>query len=450
MQMEIRSTNHQCDTGAKRKWEVPLLIGIVVLAFGLRVTIAVVTTSWVFSHERNFWRFGYEMGQISSSIAMGNGFSWPEWEPSSQGEPTAWMAPAYPYIMAAAFTMFGLFSPQAAKVLILFLTITSVLTCVFLYFIGKRLYNPHVGLLAAFLLAVYPPAIHFAVSNLWEISLFTCSLFLVILLFLRLANQPRVKEGMWLGIAFGFSALVNPIIVGAYPFALVWLYLKAEGGRHTIIKTSAAIIIVSGVVIAPWLVRNYIVFGQFAFIKSNLGNELYLGNNKYSTGGYEDAITSRKNMSKVFTEVDLAFLDQSNEIIRNKFLFRHAVTFIVDHPLRFVQQTMFRFVRYWTYPKPERGLHANISLVIYFILLFLAVAGIILTKLKDKNTQLLLIFLLTLPLPYYFTIVRAFRYRFPIEPILIVFAAYMLYWIACQGKNRFKILPRIIEHHKLD
>jgi 4-amino-4-deoxy-L-arabinose transferase-like glycosyltransferase len=417
------------------KWALPWLTGIVVLALGLRLTVAVATTSWVFSSERHFWAFGYEMGQIGASIAMGNGFRWPEWSDYPKGELTAWMAPVYPYIMAAAFKMFGLFSPQAAIALELFLTSASVLTGVFLYMLGKRLYNPQVGLLAAFLFSMYPPSIHFSVRNLWETSFFTCCLLLVILLFLRLANQPRVKEGIWLGIALGFTALVNPIIVGAYPFALIWLYLKAEGSRHTAIKAIATVLIVSGLVIAPWLVRNYVVFGQFVFIKSNLGNELYLGNNKYATGGHEDTITGRKHMSKVFTEAELAFLEQSNEIVRSHFLLRYAVEYIRENPIRFARQTLIRFIRYWTYPKPERGLAAKVSLVIYFIMLLLAVAGMLLTKMKEKKIQLILIFLLTLPLPYYFTILRAFRYRFPCEPMLLVFAAYTIYWMSCQWRT---------------
>src|SRR5439155_5543357 len=120
-----------------------LLIGIVVLALGTRLAVAMLTKSWVFPSDSNFFSFGYEMGQIAASLAQGNGFSWPDgsvWPPG----PTAWMPPVYPFIMAGMFKIFGIFSIQAAITLELFLTIMSVLTCIFAYFLGRRLYNANV------------------------------------------------------------------------------------------------------------------------------------------------------------------------------------------------------------------------------------------------------------------------------------------------------------------
>ena len=149
--------------------------------------------------------------------------------------------------------------------------IISVLTCVVLYNLGKRLYNAQVGLLAAFLLAIYPAAIHFAVQKIWSTSLFTCCLLLVILQFLRQAEQPHIKGGVYLGTLLGFTALTEPAVVSAYPFATLWLYLKANGEWGTVTKTVAAMLIAFFLSISPWLVRNYIVFEQFVFIKSNLG-----------------------------------------------------------------------------------------------------------------------------------------------------------------------------------
>ena len=56
--------------------------------------------------------------------------------------------------------------------------------------------------------------------------------------------------------------------------------------------------------------------------------------------------------------------------------------------------------------------------------------GKILSRPKGKDIQFLLLFFLSFPLPYYFTIVGLFRYRFPLEPLLMIFAAYALQWLA--------------------
>ena len=52
-------------------------------------------------------------------------------------------------------------------------------------------------------------------------------------------------------------------------------------------------------------------------------------------------------------------------------------------------------------------------------------------KIADKKSMvqkrvILILVLLSFPIPYYFTIVGLFRYRFPLEPLLMIFAAYTL------------------------
>lgn len=411
--------------------EFSLLIGIFVLAFGVRLAVGIVTTSWVFPSDRNFWKFGYEMGQIASSLAMGNGFSWPEaaeaeLQSHHAQEPTAWMPPIYPFIMAATFKGFGIFSHEAAMVLLLLQAIISSLTCILLYLLGKRLYNTQVGLLAAFLLAIYPSAIHFAVQKIWVTSLSAFCLLLVILMFLRQADHPHMEGGAGIGILLGFAALVDPVIMGTYAFAFAWLWLKADGNRRTVTKRMAATLIALLVTISPWLVRNYIVFEQFVLIKSNVGNELFVGNNQYSTGSY-----NRPRWSEMLTDADREYLSRSNEGTRNNFLFGKAMTFIVEHPVRFTQLTMTRFVHYWTdMARPFNGWQEKTSLIVYFLVLVLAVVGLLLSKARGRNVQLVLLFLLSFPLPYYFTVVGLFRYRFSIEPILLIFVGYTLYWLA--------------------
>jgi hypothetical protein len=195
--------------------------------------------------------------------------------------------------------------------------------------------------------------------------------------------------------------------------------------------------------ISPWLVRNYRVFGQFVFIKSNFGNELYLGNREGATGGYNDA-----ELPFHFPVAEKEYLQRSDEVVRNSFLLRKAITFIVADPLSFAQRTMNRFIHYWTFIRPKRGWEAEFSLVAYYAVLTLAVSGLLLSRAKGRDLQLVLLFLLLLPIPYYLTHVRLFRYRFPIEPILMVFAGYTMYWVACHWKNIFVLPLRVFGWQK--
>jgi hypothetical protein len=51
------------------------------------------------------------------------------------------------------------------------------------------------------------------------------------------------------------------------------------------------------------------------------------------------------------------------------------------------------------------------------------ILGLATSDLRRTRVQLALLFLLTLPLPFYVTLVSHFRYRFVVEPLLLLFAA---------------------------
>jgi 4-amino-4-deoxy-L-arabinose transferase-like glycosyltransferase len=341
--------------------------------------------------------------------------------------------------MAGAFKVFGIFSQQAAIAIESFLAVVSSLTCLLVYSLGRRLYNAQVGLLAALILAVYPPSVFYAVLSLWDTSLFTCCLLLTILLFLKLGEHPSVKKGVYIGIVMGFTALVNPIIVAAYPFAFAWVYVKADGTPRLIIKTLASMLIAFGITISPWLVRNYIVFGQFTFIKSNFGNELFLGAQPRPASVRQGADNDPPDKLRLLTEDEKRFLRESDEPTRNGYLLRRALGLIAEDPLHFTRQVMGRFIRYWTIMRPQRGVEAKLSLMIYLVTLTLAISGLILGTIRGRNIQLLLIFLLFVPAPYYLTVVHIFRYRYPLEPILIIFASYTIYRLAIHFWSKVKV-----------
>ena len=65
----------------------------------------------------------------------------------------------------------------------------------------------------------------------------------------------------------------------------------------------------------------------------------------------------------------------------------------------------------------------------------MSMAGLVLSRAKGHDIQLVLLFLLLLPVTYYFTVVGIFRSYFPIEPILMVFTGYTMYEVACQCKG---------------
>lgn len=427
--------------GWTRKKEIQLISGIVVLALGVRLIAAILLRSWEFSSDDHFWAYGYEMGRIAASLATGHGFAWPPLGIDSSAEPTAWMAPAYPAVIALAFKLFGIYTESAAFSLVLFQSLLSAATCAVLFLLGKRLFNAQVALLSASILALYPASIHFAVQKIWSTTLFGLLLPVLVLLLCQVMKKPNPTRGAFLGLAMGVTALVNPIVLAVVPLIFLWLLVDHGGKRLAMAKSFAVMVAISGLVIAPWIVRNHVTFGQFVFIKSNFGHELYLGNNTYATGRAEDTHRGRENVERIFSPADLEIIENANEATRNRVYTRQALDFIQKNPLDFLELSVIRTARYWTVPTKLRGSRNVAGFIFYLGLVLFAAVGFLITEKRRKLLPLML-FVFAIPLPYYFTVVAHYRYRFPIEPLLMILAAKGIYWIWIHFSRHRSILAR--------
>ena len=87
---------------------------------------------------------------------------------------------------------------------------------------------------------------------------------------------------MVLGILIGYGSLVKPIVLLLPVMPLiVWCSL---GLGFRAIGYTALLILLMGVVITPWMIRNYRVLGDWVPISTNSGYVLYHGSNPESHG----------------------------------------------------------------------------------------------------------------------------------------------------------------------
>ena len=170
----------------QRSWRHSLLF-IVMVALLLRLAVITVGHTYRITPRRDHFQFGWEMGRIARSLATGHGFSSPTDLPTG---PSAWAPPLYPYILAGVFKLFGSYTAASGWVILAFNSIFGALTCVTLYRIAERIYGIGVARAAAWTWAVFPYAIYWPVRVVWETSLSAFLLSLVLLLTLRMADEP--------------------------------------------------------------------------------------------------------------------------------------------------------------------------------------------------------------------------------------------------------------------
>src|SRR6202047_835365 len=163
------------------------ILFIVLIALLLRLAVITVGHTYRITPRRDHFQFGWEMGRLARSIAMGQGFSSPTDVPTG---PSAWAPPVYPYILAGVFKLFGIYSNLSAWVILTLNSIFSALTCLTLYRIGEKIYGVAVARATAWTWALFPYAIYWPVRLVWEMSLSAFLLSLACLLTLRVADSP--------------------------------------------------------------------------------------------------------------------------------------------------------------------------------------------------------------------------------------------------------------------
>ncbi len=400
------------------------ILFIVLIALLLRLAVITIGHTYRITPRRDHFQFGWEMGRLARSIATGQGFSSPTDLPSG---PSAWAPPLYPYILAGVFRLFGVYSAASAWMILAFNSILAALTCLTLYRIAERIYGIAVARATAWTWAVFPYVIYWPVRVVWETSLTAFLLSLALLLTLRMADEPpRLRAWVLFGMLWGVIALTNTAIVSMLPVCLLWL-LSQRPRRSRQFVGAGLCVLTAVLVVSPWLVRNYNVFGRFIFVRDNLPLEMYEANNDQSAGLWtrnEHPGNDPEAMRRFQELGELAYMQEKRQEVRQ---------FIEQHPAKFAWFSVQRAMYFWIAP-PQATIIAGYDFMIsrhtnFLLGALFAFAGLWLTiRNRKRGSFLLACFLLLYPLPYY--LVNPFpRYKHPIEPEMILLMVY-LFWEA--------------------
>jgi hypothetical protein len=196
-------------------------------------------------------------------------------------------------------------------------------------------------------------------------------------------------------------------------------------------------------VVAPWCIRNYETFHQFIPIRSGFGLEFYIGNNGYSLRWVNSNLHPNHN------DTELAEYVSSGEIAYMAHKRQQAMDYVRSHPSWFVWMTSRRILYMWTgfwsldpeYLKLEPFDPPNIFLCTTLTLS--ALAG--LRRAFRANPNLAVryaIVLVFFPLAYYLSHPETYYFR-PVDPIIVVLAAYAVVGILDWRKSRRVRPPQI-------
>ena len=239
----------------------------------MRIGFVTVARTYRFSPYLDHFTFGYEMARIARALVTGYGYSDPF---SGHTGPTAWVPPLYPLLIAAVFKVFGIYSAASGWVMLALNSVFSAATTLAVYEIAARCYNRKVAIWSAWIWALYPAAMQYAVRWVWETPLSTFLLAAVLVLALRMrtvgeppdsAENQSTKRWLIFGLLWALIAMSNSTMLLFLPVCGLWILFGARERKIAMLRVTAAAIVFLAC-IAPWVVRNWIAFHTFVPMRS--------------------------------------------------------------------------------------------------------------------------------------------------------------------------------------
>jgi 4-amino-4-deoxy-L-arabinose transferase-like glycosyltransferase len=360
---------------------------------------------------------------VANSLAHGAGYVIP-----GTDVPTADKPPLYPLLLAAV----SVIGPDGTHAHRMVGPLLGGATILVLALLARRLGGDRIGIIAAALLALD--------VQLWVIDsqilsevLYGLLLALVLLAAYRVREHPTPLAGLLLGVALGLAALTRPeavVIAVLLGIMLLWTH------RRTAVVPVALAAVACVMVIAPWAIRNWIVFDQPVFLSQQSAENL-AGANCAATYYGRDLGSWRYDCLRPRRR-------GQDEPRWAASLRSDGLDYIEDHVGRVPVVVAARLSRTWGVRAPSAGFgfthrEAVREAVVAWLLLALAVAGLVVARRRDVAVGILLVPAITV------TITAAvqfglLRYRYSADLAFLVLGAFAVdaavVWLARRRTDR--------------
>jgi hypothetical protein len=240
---------------------------------------------------------------IASEFANGDGIA--GIFPFTYQHPTAFRPPLYPALLGAVYWVTGVHVGVGQLLNVALGAVVVVLAAI----LGAHIAGYRGGIAAGIAVSVYPPLLANDVVLLSEpLGL---ALLLAMILFL-VRSRPA-----WAGMACGLLVLTRPSAQLLVVVVAAWLVWRAGW------RAAARFAAVTIVVVAPWIVRNWVVVGAPTIVTSNGFNLVSVYSAEaQASGGFADAVFDDRfarinldNRSEV--DLDAAYREHAVDAVRD-------------------------------------------------------------------------------------------------------------------------------------
>ena len=341
--------------------------------------------------------------------------------------------PLYPYFLAVIYKIFGHNYLAVALIQILF----GLLSCFLLYRLALKFFNYRVAVICMVLAALYK-LFFFYEAFLFKESLTILLMLLSMDILLRFREKRRLLTLLFAGVVMGVTIYTRANLLLFAVLVLGWLFFTA--GKLKSLKYVA--LFAGGILLTmiPVGVRNHIVAKDFVVTPPSAGLNFYIGNGPTATG-IQKAPPGVKTVPFYEAKESMAVARKAtgrdlkpSEV--SSYWYGQTFDHIARHPGKFLKLLLLKSFLFWrAYEEPDNFdfyfLDDEVPMLKLPWLTFglLAPFGLlgIFFSLRDRKKVFLLyllgIAIFTGTVAFYITA----RYRFPIVPMLLLFAGFALH-----------------------
>lgn len=265
----------------------------------------------------------------------------------AQGHLRAYMPPGYPFFLSGLLRL-----GADSRTIQVVQNLLYLLAVLFLATLGARKRGWPAGMVVA-ILALASPSWFLLPQRALSETLFVILLAIGMSVALAGPAPPGFGLAFAAGLLFGLAALVREtgLPLGAVLGLVVGVWAWRVGMRARGVLLGATVLLGTVLVIFPWSVRNYSIFGRIVPICTNGPVNFYIGNNPEATGVYQWRLPAEAQA--VWNRPDEG---SSNELFASRLAARDALAFVRAHPSRTMALVPRRLWALWG---PPVALHAG-------------------------------------------------------------------------------------------
>jgi hypothetical protein len=372
------------------------------------------------------------------------------WFLNEDGSPSGRRPIGYPMVLSLCYKIFGV---HLAVVwgLHLFLYLAAALL---IYGIAGRLFGTGVALLSALFFSIYPTSVY-SIKLITDEHLFLPVWYLGLYLLIRECggNRYRRLSWLWYGLIFGYATMIRTHTI-FMPVVIALAYWLKRWPWKVILGTSFLTLLLMQGMNAPWVIRNYKAWGVPV---------MYTATSCFLYAQYHPGVTPEGSSTmpqKGDPEYSEELEHAPNEGVSHQICSRLMKQFMINHPGEALQLGISRVLLFmnwnrwggvwplfyqYTQGNPTRPISPKLRKLLeelayqayHFLLHAFVLAVVLLIHRCRSLLPQTLVGLSVLSTSFFFWLLEHMiiypdrKYRYPLEPLMMIVACYFLRYLIC-------------------